>query len=1305
VQVRFRYFGDGYDWYAQVDDIALTCVPVSAPAIEVDPVYLDAEQGPDIVTSQPMYITNIGGSPLNWNILEDDTACDSPEDIPWLSVAPNSGATAPLDTTMVDVSFDSTGLAPDDYSANLCVNSDDPATPVVQVPVYLTVLPPVNLVCNGEAIAFEDGIPSGWAVVDNTGGSGIVWTTTADPACGIPNRTNGSGEAACADSDAAGYPAVPYDTELWSNIIDLSGQGAVVLDVKGYYRDIATGANDRFEVDVWDGVTWANELSWDEDHEPEDFSLNMSAYAGNPTTRVRFRYFGNGYDWYAQVDDVALTCAAATPPVIGVDPAALAAEQSPDSQSTQQLNITNSGGSLLNWTIDESGTTCVSPFDVPWLSVSPDAGVTIPLGSTQVDVTFDSTGLAPGDYSASLCINSDDPVTPQVQVPIALTVLPPFTLTCNGQIADFETGIPSGWQVIDNEGNGVVWTNITGSGEYGNYTGGAGDAATASSDRAGSMAFDTEMRTAQFDLTGWLPSEEINLEFLANYQNITSSEFLEVDISADGGATWTTLLSWNEDHGSFRSTPGEGVSLDLTPYAGMSQLILRWRYYDPNTYAWDWYAQVDEIGLNCTHTPIIDVVPDSLSSTQEPGDQLTQILNIGNLGLGQLDWSIFEAEAETATILNPPILVSPDARTAPETVGLSSSLYAPEPDAILIDEGFEDGVIPPSDWIHVANNPNETWKLYTFPYAGAYAANVVYDSALIPQDEWLLSPEMALTEGTLSFWSFGSLYWCRDTYDNCDLNVWLVVGDIGGGDDVYVGKADDDWTGSYIWSQSVFSLTPVLPGGPIRIGLQYTGLDGAQIALDEILLDGAAGGACSSPSDIAWLSVAPDSGTTLPGYYADVDIITDATGLVPAVYKANLCVTSNDTATPLVVVPVEMTVNNVPPDGSVNPEIQKPQYSDEISPIMISAIDNIAEVMSATTSWSSDGVSFTPGLPDFLAFSAPSCMGTGGGMQTCTWIVSGVIDMPEGYYTIRTTISDDFGGVTETDTMIEVVPEDAAVAFDTNNPVAVPVFEPGGDSEPFSLTMYITERQPDLPANPSDGVAPGDISRASFAVTLVPVGPGGLVSAISCNSSLAPDGYAGEITINCDFDGVPVNTYTLQVVVDGGYYTGLFEDVVVVYDPSLGFTTGGGWFYWPGTEDPDNDYAGDKTNFGYTMKYNKKGKNVKGNFLMIRHVPDGTIYRVKSNALYGLALGSGVDFGWASFSGKATYLEPGWIEPIGNHEFVVYVEDWGEPGTGADGFWVEIHGKDGEVITVLSLDRDAVDNLVPLNGGNIVVPH
>ena len=111
--------------------------------------------------------------------------------------------------------------------------------------------------------------------------------------------------------------------------------------------------------------------------------------------------------------------------------------------------------------------------------------------------------------------------------------------------------------------------------------------------------------------------------------------------------------------------------------------------------------------------------------------------------------------------------------------------------------------------------------------------------------------------------------------------------------------------------------------------------------------------------------------------------------------------------------------------------------------------------------------------------------------------------------------------------------------------------------------------------------------------------------------------------------------------------------------------------------------------------------------LLIRHVGDEAIYRVKSNALYGLALGGNpsVPMGWASFSGKCTYQEPGWPEPMGNYKFVVYVEDRNQPGTGIDRAWIEVLDHDNNVVTVMSLDRPATGNAVELGGGNVAVPH
>ena len=112
--------------------------------------------------------------------------------------------------------------------------------------------------------------------------------------------------------------------------------------------------------------------------------------------------------------------------------------------------------------------------------------------------------------------------------------------------------------------------------------------------------------------------------------------------------------------------------------------------------------------------------------------------------------------------------------------------------------------------------------------------------------------------------------------------------------------------------------------------------------------------------------------------------------------------------------------------------------------------------------------------------------------------------------------------------------------------------------------------------------------------------------------------------------------------------------------------------------------------------------------MIILHRADGSIYRVKSNAISGLALGTGndgEDFGWASFSGKSTYREPGWVDAVGNHTFIVYVEDHGTPGADTDAFWIEIRDKDGALIDASSMLPAADANAVLLGGGNIVVPH
>jgi hypothetical protein len=170
----------------------------------------------------------------------------------------------------------------------------------------------------------------------------------------------------------------------------------------------------------------------------------------------------------------------------------------------------------------------------------------------------------------------------------------PGYLFVAGLAEDFNgaTFPPTGWSVVDDAGNGVVWMNVADSGESGNFTGGTGDAASVSSDAFGTAEFDTSL------ISPPVPAASGGkLSYVANYQNYGNLDFLDVDISIDGGA-WTNVLSWNEDHGGMRAAPGETVNLDVTPLlAGATSYQLRWHYYDPNTGDWDWYAQIDDVSI------------------------------------------------------------------------------------------------------------------------------------------------------------------------------------------------------------------------------------------------------------------------------------------------------------------------------------------------------------------------------------------------------------------------------------------------------------------------------------------------------------------------------------------------------------------------------------------------------------------------------------------------------------------------------------------------------------------------------------
>jgi uncharacterized repeat protein (TIGR01451 family) len=165
--------------------------------------------------------------------------------------------------------------------------------------------------------------------------------------------------------------------------------------------------------------------------------------------------------------------------------------------------------------------------------------------------------------------------------------------------------------------------------------------------------------------------------------------------------------------------------------------------------------------------------------------------------------------------------------------------------------------------------------------------------------------------------------------------------------------------------------------------------------------------------------------------------------------------------------------------------------------------------------------------------------------------------------------------------------------------------------------------------------------------------------------------------------------YTIQLTVtddDGGFDTEVFQ-YVVVYDPSAGFVTGGGWIYSePGAYVPDPDLEG-KANFGFVSKYKKGATVPTGNTEFQFHAGDLNFH----SSSYQWLVVTGSNF--------ARYKGSGTINGEGDFKFML----WAGDGTGTDGadtFRIKIWEEDEFDAETVIYDNGIYQDI---GGGSIVV--
>ena len=183
-------------------------------------------------------------------------------------------------------------------------------------------------------------------------------------------------------------------------------------------------------------------------------------------------------------------------------------------------------------------------------------------------------------------------------------------------------------------------------------------------------------------------------------------------------------------------------------------------------------------------------------------------------------------------------------------------------EAGLLEEGFEDGVMPPpGGWYTIDENTNRAWTIVdkqtnpTFIHSGTYAGWINYDSEFA-SDNWLVSPDIDLSGETnvhLSFWAESDCNWPGATMevhirgDGVDDTLWDLI-------------ADETWD-EFVYHEVAIDLSNYI-GQVINISWRYVGFDGQSFGLDDIYVGEPRIPDLDCEAELNWSDVEPGSNVT-----------------------------------------------------------------------------------------------------------------------------------------------------------------------------------------------------------------------------------------------------------------------------------------------------------------------------------------------------------------------------------------------------------------------------------------------------------
>jgi subtilisin family serine protease len=308
--------------------------------------------------------------------------------------------------------------------------------------------------------------------------------------------------------------------------------------------------------------------------------------------------------------------------------------------------------------------------------------------------------------------------------------------------------------------------------------------------------------------------------------------------------------------------------------------------------------------------PAIEVDPESLESIQPAETVVTHTLTISNVGTGDLGWNIFEDPGESSLW----------------------GFWSEDFDSYATGQNLH-GV---NGWKGWDNNPAFT-AFTSDTQARSTSNSVEIEGNNDPVREF---DGIAAGQWTFTTWQYipssmtGESYFIMlNTYNDNGTKSWSVQVNFNGTTNLVTNTGasgqtlplvTDQWveirveidlnsdTQSFYYDDQLLYTgswtTEVNPGGVLSIGaVNLYANNASAVYYDDMSLSPTVN-ECAVVGDIPWVSVSPTSGLTAAGEDSEVAVAFDSAGLSEGMYEGSLCVASNDASTPMVVVPLTLTI-------------------------------------------------------------------------------------------------------------------------------------------------------------------------------------------------------------------------------------------------------------------------------------------------------------------------------------------------------------------------------------------------------------